>query len=155
MTSDSYEENYPEELTIKPANSQAGFASLLLTVVELIRQLMEAQVIRRMEEEQLSESQLDEAADSLQKLEAEVLRLCEIFEINPEDLNVNLGELGSLLPPPGSYYPGKTNNNPSVLELLDRLLHIGIVVHGDADIGLANMSLIHAKLRLILTSQPI
>lgn len=155
MTSDNYEENFPEDLTLKPANNQAGFASLLLTVLELIRQLMEAQVIRRMEEEKLSESQLEEAAESIQKLEAEVLRLCEIFEINPEDLNVNLGELGSLLPPSGSYYPGESNNNPSVLELLDRLLNIGIVVHGDVDLGLANLNLIHAKLRLVLTSQPI
>lgn len=135
-------------------NSKAGLASLLLTVVELVRQLMEAQVIRRMEQQVLSESELDRAAESLQKLEEEVLRLCEIFEVDPADLNVNLGEIGTLLPPPGSYYPGETNQNPSVLELLDRLLNIGIVVHGDVDLGLANLNLIHAKLRLVLTSTP-
>lgn len=135
-------------------NSKAGLASLLLTVVELVRQLMEAQVIRRMEQQVLSESDLDRAAESLQKLEEEVLRLCEIFEVDPADLNVNLGEIGTLLPPPGSYYPGETSHNPSVLELLDRLLNIGIVVHGDVDLGLANLNLIHAKLRLVLTSTP-
>jgi hypothetical protein len=68
---------------------------------------------------------------------------------------VNLGEFGTLLPPPGTYYPGETSNNPSILELLDRLLNIGIVVHGDVDLGLGNLNLIHAKLRLILTSKPI
>ena len=135
-------------------NSKAGLASLLLTVVELIRQLMEAQVIRRMEEQALSESDLDQAAESLQKLEEQVLHLCEIFEIDPADLNVNLGEFGTLLPQPGTYYPGGTSNNPSVLELLDRLLNIGLVVHGDVDLGLANLNLIHAKLRLVLTSKP-
>ncbi len=136
-------------------NSKAGLASLLLTVVELIRQLMEAQVIRRMEEETLSESDLDQAAESLQKLEEQVLNLCEIFEIDPADLNVNLGEFGTLLPKPGTYYPGENSQNPSILELLDRLLNIGIVVHGDVDLGVANLNLIHAKLRLVLTSKPI
>ncbi len=136
-------------------NSEAGLASLLLTVVELLRQLMEAQVIRRMEQQILSEAELDRAAESLQKLEAQVLHLCEIFELDPADLNVNLGEFGTLLPQPGAYYPGETSNEPSILELLDRLLNTGIVVHGDVDLGLANLNLIHASLRLILTSKPI
>ncbi|MBW4497022.1 MAG: gas vesicle protein K [Oscillatoria princeps RMCB-10] len=152
------DENSPETETVPTThklNSKAGFASLLLTVVELLRQLMEAQVIRRMEQQALSETDLDKAAESLKKLEEEVLRLCEIFEIDPEDLNVDLGELGTLLPPPGTYYPGESSQNPSVLELIDRLLNIGLVVHGDVDIGLANMNLIHAKLRLVVTSKPI
>lgn len=147
-------DNSPEiEPNVNKLNSKAGLASLLLTVVELIRQLMEAQVIRRMEEKLLSESDLDKAAESLQKLEEQVLSLCEIFEIDPAELNVNLGEFGSLLPQPGSYYPGETSNNPSILELLDRLLNIGVVVHGDVDLGLGNLNLIHAKLRLVLTSK--
>ena len=150
ISSDNSSETEPN---INKLNSQAGLASLLLTVVELVRQLMEAQVIRRMEEKLLSESDLDSAAESLQKLEEQVLRLCEIFEIDPADLNVNLGEFGTLLPQPGSYYPGETSNNPSILELLDRLLNIGVVVHGDVDLGLGNLNLIHAKLRLVLTSK--
>jgi hypothetical protein len=148
--------NSPEiASTSNQLNSKAGLASLLLTVVELIRQLMEAQVIRRMEQQLLSESDLDQAAESLQKLEEQVLRLCEIFEIDPADLNVNLGELGTLLPPPGTYYPGETSHSPSILELLDKLLNIGVVIHGDVDLGLSNLNLIHAKLRLILTSKQI
>lgn len=141
--------------TRRAIDSKAGLASLLLTVIELIRQLMEAQVIRRMDEETLSETDLDEAAESLQKLEAEVLRLCEIFEVDPGDLNIDLGEVGTLLPPPGTYYPGEKSQNPSILEMLDRLLNVGIVVQGDLDLGLANLNLIHAKLRLVLTSKPI
>ncbi|MFB2875353.1 gas vesicle protein K [Floridanema aerugineum] len=133
-------------------NSKSGLASLLLTVVELIRQLMEAQVIRRMEAGIISDLELDKAAESLQKLEEQVEQLCEIFEIDREDLNVDLGEFGTLLPAPGTYYPGESTHNPSVLELLDRLLNIGIVLHGDVDLGLANLNLIHAKLRLVVTS---
>lgn len=135
--------------------NEAGLAPLLLTVVELVRQLMEAQIIRRMEAEQLSEADLDRASESLQKLEEQVIKLCEIFDIDPTDLNINLGEIGTLLPKQGGYYPGETSTNPTLLELLDRLLHAGVVVEGDVDLGLANLNLIHAKLRLVLTSQPI
>ena len=139
----------------KPKNNQSGLAQLLLTVVELLRQLLEAQVIRRMDKGILSDEELDKAAESLQKLETQIVELCKIFEIDPAELNINLGEeIGSLLPKPGSYYPGENTNNPSLLELLDRILYTGIVVEGNVDIGLAQLDLIHAKLRLVLTSQP-
>lgn len=137
--------------------SNAGLAPLLLTVVELIRQLMEAQVIRRMDADLLTEEQLEKAAESLRQLEEQVLKLCDIFEIDPADLNIDLGDLGSLLPKQeGGYYPGENSrDSSSVLELLDRLLNTGIVVEGSVDLGLADLNLIHAKLRLLLTSKPI
>ena len=109
----------------KKNNKDSGLAPLLLTVVELLRQLMEAQVIRRMDDGILSDTELDRAADSLQQLETQVLKLCEIFEIDPKDLNMDLSELGSLLPKSG-YYPGQHSSESSVLELLDRLLNTGV-----------------------------
>ena len=136
------------------SSKDSGLAPLLLTVVELIRQLMEAQIIRRMEAGILSDAELDRAAESLKQLEAQVLQMCEIFEIDPADLNLDLSEIGTLLPKSGGYYPGETSSNPSVLELLDRLLNKGVVVEGSVDLGLAKLNLIHAKLRLVLTSQP-
>jgi len=139
----------------KSKNSDSGLAPLLLTVVELIRQLMEAQVIRRMDAGNLSDSDLDRAAESLRQLEQQVVKLCEIFDIDPADLNINLGEIGTLLPQSGGYYPGETSSQPSILELLDRLLNTGVVVEGDVDLGLAQLNLVHAKLRLVLTSKPL
>lgn len=155
-----------DNLSVTPATStvpfqqntskanDAGLAPLLLTVVELIRQLMEAQVIRRMDAELLSDEDLDRAAESLRTLEEQVLHLCEIFDVDPADLNIDLGEIGTLLPKSG-YYPGEKSQNPSILELLDRLLNVGVVLEGSAEIGLAQIDLIHAKLQLVLTSQPI
>ena len=143
-------------VALQPAKgANAGLAPLLLTVVELVRQLMEAQVIRRMEADQLSDADLDRAAESLRKLEEQVIQLCDVFEIDPTDLNVDLGEIGTLLPKAGGYYPGTASANPSILELLDRLLNTGIVVEGEVDLGLAQLNLVHAKLRLVLTSKPI
>lgn len=142
-------------LTPKSSGKDAGLAPLVLTLVELIRQLMEAQVIRRMEANTLTDEELDRAAESLRQLEAQVLQLCEIFEIDPADLNIELSELGTLLPKSGTYYPGESSQQPSVLELLDRLMNTGIVVEGSVDLGLAQLNLIHAKLRLVLTSKPL
>lgn len=139
----------------QPSKPNAGLAPLLLTVVELVRQLMEAQVIRRMEAGELDDADLDRASTSLQTLEEQVVKLCELFDIDPADLNIDLGEIGTLLPKHGGYYPGETSSNPTILELLDRLLNTGVVVEGDVDLGLANLNLIHAKLRLVLTSKPI
>ncbi|TVQ07536.1 MAG: gas vesicle protein K [Leptolyngbya sp. DLM2.Bin27] len=138
-----------------PAKTDAGLAPLLLTVIELVRQLMEAQVIRRMESGYLSDDDLERAADSLRKLEEQVVSMCEIFDVDPADLNIDLGEIGTLLPKAGNYYPGQKNQNPTILELLDRLLDTGVVVEGDVDLGMAQLNLIHAKLRLVLTSKPI
>jgi Gas vesicle protein K/Gas vesicle protein len=140
---------------LSTSHKQQGLAPLLLTVVELVRQLMEAQVIRRMEAGELNETDLDRAAESLQKLEEQVVKLCDVFEIDPADLNIDLGEIGTLLPKPGGYYPGEHSAHPTILELLDRLLNTGVVLEGDVDLGLAQLNLIHAKLRLVLTSKPI
>lgn len=142
----------PLDLQQNQTNSDGGLSKLLLTIVELLRQLMEAQVIRRMEAGNLSEAEIDRAAESLRQLESQVLQLCEVFDIDPAELNIDLGEIGSLLPKSG-YYPGETSENPSILELLDQLLDTGIVVDGDVDVGLTDINLIHLRLRLLLTSQ--
>lgn len=130
----------------------AGLAPLLLTVVELLRQLLEAQVIRQMEGNLLTEAQIDRAAHSLQTLEAQVLNLCETFEIDPADLNLDLGEAGKLLPERGQYYPGRPSSQGSILELLDRLVTTGVVVEGEVDLGLADLNLIRVRLLLLLSS---
>jgi hypothetical protein len=156
MTSDHDESEQRPDLALKPqSNAEAGLAPLLLTVIELVRQLMEAQVIRRMEGADLSDEDLERAADSLRKLEEQVVHLCDVFDVDPADLNIDLGDLGTLLPKEGSYYPGEKSQSPTILELLDRLLDTGVVVEGDAELGLAQINLIHAKLRLVLTSKPL
>lgn len=153
----SEDESNLNQVNLNPtsSNPEAGLAPLLLTVTELVRQLMEAQVIRRMDANLLTEEELERAGESLQTLEEEILRLCDVFDIDPADLNVDLGELGTLMPKEGGYYPGETSQEPSILELLDRVLHTGVVVNGNVDLGIAELSLIQAQLHLVLTSQPI
>ncbi len=142
----------PEDFTPGRKRPEAGLASLVLTLVELLRQLMEAQVVRQMEADRLSAEQIERAGSSLQALRQQIRQICALLEIDPADLNLDLGDLGSLLPRQGDYYPGQPHGEGSLLELLDRLIHTGIVIDGEIDLGLADLDLIHARLKLVLTS---
>ncbi len=139
-----------ESLPLKASHS--GLAPLVLAIVELLRQLMEAQVIRRLEANRLTNAEIERAGESLQALEQQILQLCDTLDIDPADLNLDLGEFGRLLPDRGTYYPDRPSPRASVLELLDRLIATGIVLEGDVNLGLANLNLIDLKLRLVLTS---
>ncbi|MEU2025123.1 gas vesicle protein K [Streptomyces sp. NPDC016469] len=72
--------------------------TLVLTVVELLRQLMERQAIRRIDEGDLTEEQTEEIGTTLMLLEQRMTDLCEQHGVRPEDLNLDLGPLGTLLP---------------------------------------------------------
>ncbi|MFJ7626860.1 gas vesicle protein K [Streptomyces sp. NPDC097595] len=72
--------------------------TLVLTVVELLRQLMERQAIRRIDEGDLSDEQTEEIGTTLMLLEQRMTELCAQHGVRPEDLNLDLGPLGSLLP---------------------------------------------------------
>src|SRR5690349_24702841 len=61
-----------------PENIEQGLAKLVLGLVELLRQLLERQAIRRMEGGSLSEEQVEEMGESLMKLEATIARLAKI-----------------------------------------------------------------------------
>jgi hypothetical protein len=70
---------------------------LVLTIVELVRQLMERQAIRRMDQGDLSTAQIEELGLGLMRLEEAMTALRERFDLSPSDLNIDLGPLGSLL----------------------------------------------------------
>lgn len=68
---------------------------LVLTVVELIRQLMERQAIRRLDE--LDEAQAEALGTGLMRLQEAMDELREAHGLRPEDLDIDLGPLGTLL----------------------------------------------------------
>ncbi|MFG2826852.1 gas vesicle protein K [Streptomyces sp. NPDC048434] len=72
--------------------------SLVLTVVELLRQLMERQAIRRVEQGDLNDAQVEQIGETLMHLEERMTELCDQHGLRLEDLNLDLGPLGSLLP---------------------------------------------------------
>jgi hypothetical protein len=74
-----------------------GFASLVLTIVELLRQLMERQALRRIDAGGLSEEQVERLGTTFMELDKRMEQLREEFGLEPEDLNLDLGPLGRLL----------------------------------------------------------
>jgi hypothetical protein len=74
-----------------------GLAQLVLTVIELLRQLMERQAIRRVEAGGLSDEQIERLGQALIALEQQMDKLKEDFGVTDADLNLDLGPLGSLL----------------------------------------------------------
>ncbi len=81
-----------------PEAVQRDLSRLVLTRVELLRQLMERQAVRRMEQGDLSDEQIEKLGLTLMRLEEAMTELCERFGLAPEDLNIDLGPLGTLLP---------------------------------------------------------
>ncbi|MFG3440875.1 gas vesicle protein K [Nonomuraea sp. NPDC047897] len=90
----------PPRLRIEtdPEAVERDLSRLVLTLVELVRQLVERQSIRRMEQGDLSDEQVETLGLTLMKLEEAMTELCERFDLTPADLNLDLGPLGTLLP---------------------------------------------------------
>ena len=70
---------------------------LVLTIVELVRQLMEKQALRRVDQGDLSDEQVEELGLGLMHLEQAMERLKAQYDLTAEDLNLDLGPLGTLL----------------------------------------------------------
>ncbi|MFD0345259.1 gas vesicle protein K [Kitasatospora aburaviensis] len=68
-------------------------------MVELLRELMERQAIRRVEEGGLDEEQVEAIGLTLMALEERMAELRDHFGLEPGDLNLDLGPLGLLLAP--------------------------------------------------------
>jgi hypothetical protein len=81
-----------------PESVERGLVSLVLTIVELLRQLMERQALRRVEQGSLTDEQVENVGQTLMALEDRMAELRDHFGLEPEDLNIDLGPLGPLLP---------------------------------------------------------
>ncbi|MDP3041287.1 MAG: gas vesicle protein K [Candidatus Omnitrophota bacterium] len=87
----------PKRIDANPKNVEKGLAKLVLTLVELIRKLLEKQAMRRIEGGSLSEEEIEQMGETLLKLENKMQELKEIFGLKDEELNLNLGPLGDLM----------------------------------------------------------
>jgi hypothetical protein len=87
----------PERLETDEKNIEAGVAKLVLTLVELIRQVLEHQAIRRMEGGSLSDEEVERLGLALLRLQERLEEIKSAFGLENEDLNVDLGPLGRLL----------------------------------------------------------
>ena len=86
----------PPRWNADPEEVQRSVARLVLSLVEFLRELMERQAIRRMEEGTLSAAEVEALGTALMRLEETVHDIARRFGLEPADLNLDLGPLGRL-----------------------------------------------------------
>lgn len=87
----------PTRVNADPQSVERGLAQLVLTLVDLLRQLMERQAVRRMEGGTLSDEEIERLGQTFMLLERRMKELKETFGLTDKDLNIDLGPLGKLL----------------------------------------------------------
>jgi hypothetical protein len=86
----------PGRWNANPEDVRKSVMQLVLTLVDFIRQVMERQAIRRMEDGTLTAAEIERIGQALMKLEETIHDLARQAGLEPEDLNLNLGPLGRL-----------------------------------------------------------
>lgn len=84
-------------LALDEENVQRGLVRLVLALVELVRQLLERQALRRIDAGTLSEEQIERLGVTFLRLQEQMKSLQNQFDLTDEDLNLDLGPLGTTL----------------------------------------------------------
>jgi len=90
-------EAMPSRVEVDPEGVQRDLGRLVLTIVELLRQVVEHQAVQRMEDDDLSEAQVERMGLALLRLEEKMGEIKAVFGLADEELNIDLGPLGKLL----------------------------------------------------------
>ncbi|RJX19449.1 MAG: gas vesicle protein K [Ammonifex sp.] len=85
-----------KRLALEPEKVEQGLARLVLALIDLIRQLMEKQALRRVEAGSLTPPEEEQLGLTLLRLTEKMDELCELFGLAREDLNLDLGPIGKL-----------------------------------------------------------
>jgi hypothetical protein len=87
----------PRHINADPEGVGRSLAKLVLTVIELLRQLLERQALRRIEGCGLADDDIERLGDTFMKLANRMEELKVAFGLEGEELNLNLGPLGDLM----------------------------------------------------------
>jgi Gas vesicle protein K len=73
-----------------------GLARLVLSIIELVRRLLEKQALRRMDAGSLTEEEIERLGTALMKLEEKMIEMKNVFGLEDDDLNLSLGPVRTL-----------------------------------------------------------
>jgi hypothetical protein len=79
-----------------PSDVQRSVIKLVLSLVEFLRKIMERQALRRVEDRTMTPAEIEAVGLGLMRLEETVHSLCRQFDLDPNELNLELGPLGKL-----------------------------------------------------------
>jgi hypothetical protein len=86
----------PQRIAADPEVVENGLAKLVLSIIELVRKLLEKQALRRMDGGNLSEAEIERLGAALMKLEEKMEELKGVFGLTDDDLNLSLGPVRTL-----------------------------------------------------------
>ncbi|HET9777208.1 MAG TPA: gas vesicle protein K, partial [Gemmatimonadaceae bacterium] len=89
-------EALPPRLNTDPENVENGLAKLVLTLIEVLRKVLEHQAVRRMEGGHLSDAEIEKLGVALLRLNDRMQDMKGIFGLTDDDLQIDLGPLGKL-----------------------------------------------------------
>jgi hypothetical protein len=90
------ESTIPERISADSEIVENGLAKLVMSIIELVRRLLEKQALRRMDSGNLSEEEIERLGNALMKLEDKMNELKGVFGLSDEDLNLSLGPIKTL-----------------------------------------------------------
>jgi uncharacterized protein YjiS (DUF1127 family) len=94
---ETIDDAFPRRVVADPEKVEQGLAQLVLTLIELLRQLMERQALRRMDTGDLTDEQIERLGVTFMRLAERMDELKATFGLRDEDLNLDLGPIGRLL----------------------------------------------------------
>ncbi len=97
MSASLFEPSPLVRLDIDPARVEQDLTRLVLTLVEFLRRLMEAQALRRLEAETITPEEAERLGLTLLRSREAIVSLCTRLGVAPDTLNLDLGPLGRLL----------------------------------------------------------
>jgi len=86
----------PDRIAADPEIVENGLAKLVLSIIELIRRLLEKQALRRMDAGNLTDEEIERLGNALMKLEEKMAELKKAFGLEDDDLNLSLGPIRTL-----------------------------------------------------------
>ncbi|MEO6488263.1 MAG: gas vesicle protein K [Thermoanaerobaculia bacterium] len=86
----------PDRVSADPDVVENGLARLVLSIIELIRRLLEKQALRRMDNGNLTEEEIERLGSALMKLEEKMEEMKGVFGLSGDDLNLSLGPIKTL-----------------------------------------------------------
>jgi hypothetical protein len=86
----------PDRINADPDRVEQGLARLVLTLIEVVRKVLEHQAVRRMDGGGLSAEEVERLGLALLKLDERMQEMKGAFGLTDEDLQIDLGPLGGL-----------------------------------------------------------
>lgn len=86
----------PRRIATDEATVEKDLAKLVLSLVDLVRQLLERQAVRRVNAGSLTDDEVERMGETFLKLDRRMGELAEAFGLRREDLQLNLGPIRDL-----------------------------------------------------------